>query len=392
MSKDLLPKEFIDNSSIVYKYKISVRSQIIYILILAFVTIAIFSLPFIRVTISVPSPGIIQSEKERTDILIPASGRVIQNNLSDNKKVKAGDTLLSIDSRVQDQQSALLKDKRSEISNFIKDAYTLLNTTRHPDLRTQPALASNQYLASWQEYVQQATSTNNSYLQAKRTFKKAEELYKNEMITANELDKAKFELDQSTSNHLLTIKKYSLQWEADITRLKNELAEIDSKGIELREQTKLYTYRASIDGTIQNLIGIQTGAYVFINQKVGEISPEAPLYAYCFVKPSDIGLLRKNQKVNLQIDAFNYNQWGFITGTVSDISDDILEIGKEPFFKVKCKLNSTFLKLKTGHKESVKKGMTCSARFIVAERTILQLLFNNLDDWMNPAVADNTNQ
>jgi len=41
------------------------------------------------------------------------------------------------------------------------------------------------------------------------------------------------------------------------------------------------------------------------------------------VSLNDIGLIRKNQKVKFQLDAFNYNQWGLLEGKVIDIDRNI---------------------------------------------------------------------
>jgi HlyD family secretion protein len=53
-------------------------------------------------------------------------------------------------------------------------------------------------------------------------------------------------------------------------------------------------------------------------------------------------------------------------------------------FKVKCSLDVDHLKLKNGYKGYLKKGMNFTARFSVAERSLYQLLFDKVDDWINP--------
>ncbi|WP_449436794.1 HlyD family efflux transporter periplasmic adaptor subunit [Pedobacter steynii] len=59
---------------------------------------------------------------------------------------------------------------------------------------------------------------------------------------------------------------------------------------------KQYILRAPIAGSVQNLVGLQKGAYVFANQKIGEISPDTNLTAFCYIKPADIGLIKKDSK------------------------------------------------------------------------------------------------
>ena len=58
---------------------------------------------------------------------------------------------------------------------------------------------------------------------------------------------------------------------------------------------------------------IQMGSIVSPGQKIAEISPDGELVATCFVKPDDIGLINEKQEVRIQVDAFNYHEWGMLT-------------------------------------------------------------------------------
>jgi hypothetical protein len=107
--------------------------------------------------------------------------------------------------------------------------------------------------------------------------------------------------------------------------------------------------------------------------------------ATCFVKPADIGLIHENQQVRIQVDAFNYNEWGMLQGEIVDISDDmIVENGSMAFFRVKCIPDKTFLSLKNGHKAFIKKSMSLNTRIVVIRRSLFNLLFDRVDKWFNP--------
>src|SRR5690606_25671280 len=106
---------------------------------------------------------------------------------------------------------------------------------------------------------------------------------------------------------------------------------------ELAEQKELFILKSPLNGSLQNFSGLQKGTHVFANQKIADISPDTRLIAFCYVKPADIGLIKKGQSVSFQIDAFNYNQWGLLSGRVIDISDDVIFVNyDEAVFKVKC--------------------------------------------------------
>ena len=114
------------------------------------------------------------------------------------------------------------------------------------------------------------------------------------------------------------------------------------------------------------------------------ISPANNLVAEVFVPARDVGMLFVGMPVSMQIDAFNYTQWGQITGRITGISDDYLEVNNAPVFKVKCALDNPCLRLRNGAMGWIKKGMTLNARFIITRRTLFQLLYQKSDDWLNP--------
>jgi len=105
----------------------------------------------------------------------------------------------------------------------------------------------------------------------------------------------------------------------------------------------------------------------------------------CYVTPSELGLLRLNDVVKFQIDAFPHNQWGLASGKVLHINYNITMVQNKPMFKVVCSLNETSLSLSKSIRGNLRKGMTLAARFTLAKRTVFQLLFDKTDDWNQPS-------
>ncbi len=130
------------------------------------------------------------------------------------------------------------------------------------------------------------------------------------------------------------------------------------------------------------------GSYVQQGEQLAVLSADSNLIPGCDATPGDIGLITKDMKVRFQVDAFNYNEWGMIEGVVLDVADDFVLIQNQPMFKIRCKLNTTELQLKNGYKGKLKKGMSVRGVFVVARRSLLQLLYDNLDDWLNPVRSD----
>lgn len=165
-----------------------------------------------------------------------------------------------------------------------------------------------------------------------------------------------------------------------------ELKLKNHKGSENRieAQKSEYAIIAPQSGTIENFSGLQSGAFITASQTFCVLSPNDGLLVECIVLPNDIGLIYKNQNVKFQFDAFNYNQWGMLEGKVIDIDKNISMQNNQAFFKVRCRLDNTKLKLKNGYETEVSKGMTLSVRYFITNRSLYDLLFDKVDDWLNP--------
>jgi len=365
-------------------------SRAIYAIVIISAITMIAALPFIFIQISVNSQGLLQSTIERTELFIPVSGRIVQVKAQNNQKLKQGDTLLIIDSSLPGKQSRLVTGRTDHLNRLLQDVRVVVQSSGqiHP-VDIKPVLRTEQYKASWYQFIQELDSRNMAMKQAERVFNRYGILYKSGVLTDAEYEKFKFDYGQAASNCNLLIRQYKSQCETDANNYRRELTELQARDAELAEQYKLFTLRAPVNGSLQNMLGIQVGSYVFLNQKIAEISPDYQLIALCYVKPSDIGLIQKGQAVSFQIDAFNYNQWGMLSGSVIDISDDIfLSNNGLPLFKVWCSLNSNYLKLKNEYKGYLRKGMSFTARFKVTERTLFQLLYDKVDNWLNPNIRN----
>lgn len=362
------------------------NSHIIYCVSVMAIIFTFALLPFITVQISINSRGSIQSAIERTELVTSVSGRIIHIRMKDNQTLLRGDTLLIIDSSVPMKQGKLINMRSGLIKQYLYDIAQILKyaelphrSSKSPDLRTE------QYKAIWQQFLQESEEHRLLIRHSERVLSRYTILYKNGVLTAAEHEKFRFDYDQAVSGYDLLLKRYRSQMEIESGEYRKELSDLIEQNAELAKQKELFILKSPLSGSLQNFSGLQNGTHVFANQKIADISPDTELIAFCYVKPADIGLISKGQSVNFQIDAFNYNQWGLLSGKVIDISDDVIFANSdEAVFKVKCRLDSDHLKLKNEHKGFLKKGMNFTARFMVTERTLFQLLYDDAENWLNP--------
>ena len=270
------------NTRLVFIRQTRVRSQIIYSITLLAVILAIGALPFLYITISVKSEGIIKSNLERIELLAPASGRLLNLNLKDNQKVTKGTVLLSIDGTLSKQQDSVLSDHNRHLNQQLRDIEVLINVVNKKWKNGNSLLKTGLYIASKQQYTLQLQNAVNVIQQSERIFQRYQTLYHKNVVTKAEFEQHKFNYQQALSDEEMINKKYKTQWQSEATQYRKELSDLKYQKAQINEQEKQYSLIANISGSIQNLAGIQEGSYIYANQKIGEISPDGTLFAYCY--------------------------------------------------------------------------------------------------------------
>lgn len=173
-------------------------------------------------------------------------------------------------------------------------------------------------------------------------------------------------------------------WQNDLQKYKSEVSQLRAQQKKIETDKKNHYIYAPVSGVIQNINTRYKGNFIAAGESLCIISPETNLIGECYVSIRDIGLIQVGQDARFQVDAFDYNYFGILTGKIISIDNDFSIVENKPVFKVRCTFDSTQLHLKNGYKGELKKGLSFQARFVVAERTLLQLLFDKIDDWLNP--------
>jgi HlyD family secretion protein len=220
--------------------------------------------------------------------------------------------------------------------------------------------------------------------QAKIGFDRNKGLYDKGVISRAEFEKHSFEYKYAQQALSGLEKNQRSLWQNNKRELEEQLKSLNGTLQKINVEAKNYVITAPLSGTIENFSGIQVGSFLNASQSIATISATDKLIVESSVSPNDIGLIQKNQKVKFQIDAFNYNQWGLLEGKVIDIDKNITIQGDQAFFKVRSAINNTEMNLQSGYKTKVSKGMTLTTRYIITRRSLFDLLFDKIDDWLNP--------
>ncbi|MDD3721616.1 MAG: HlyD family efflux transporter periplasmic adaptor subunit [Lutibacter sp.] len=370
-----------ENTTHVHQFQHRKRSSIIYTTFLIALIGAFIALPFIKVDVYTSSRGLLKPEKERISLTTINSGKVIKNNIQINKHVKKGDTLLVLDDYAITNKLEFINFNISETQQFLHDINYLLKNKQV----ILDSIYSQKYQKEYVEYHEKSQELQTRFQKAKRDYLRNKSLFEKGVIASVEFENFKFEYDLII-NTITQLKKQQLNtWQADSTIKTRQLNEFENSAELQKENKDYYILTSPISGTLMNVIGIEEGSLISASIPLAEISPDGNLIAECYVSPIDIGLINPKNSVKFQMDAFNYNQWGLATGEIIEIGKDLELINDTPTFKIRCNVDQKFLMLKNGFKGNLKKGMTFNARFKLTERTLFELLYDKIDDWLNPS-------
>ncbi|MEN8122038.1 MAG: HlyD family efflux transporter periplasmic adaptor subunit [Bacteroidota bacterium] len=376
-NKKLFPPEIIEFTVENYFVKQHNVSNLIYIVFILAIFVVLALLPLVKVDVTAQSRGIVRSKQENNSVVSAVHGEIAKVSLKNNQHIAKGDTLILIKTETIDGQIELNRQKIETNSLFIADLQKLLYGGDN-------IYNNSRYFSEYQLYRQKNNEQQIIVDQLKREFELDKELYGKKVIAKVEFEKKKNKYELAKSRLKLIRDQKRNEWDVELSNYSLQNNELLSKISQLQKEKKHYTIIAPISGTISEYKGVKPGNFISANQIIAQISPGDELIVECYVQPKDIGLICKDMNVSFQLDAFNYNQWGTANGRVIEVLEDIVNMEGTPVFKVKCKLQTSHLKLKNGYKGKLKKGMTLTSRFKLTRRSLFELLYDKTDDWLNP--------
>ena len=357
------------------------KSLSIYLVVVIAIATFIGLLPIIKIDISSQSRGIIRSKIDNVPVTSAVSGKIVALKLKNNALVQKGDTLLIISKENLESEKQLNDTIYKTNETILQDLEMVLKGK----FNLQTSLIREEYY----KYTTQKAELQSKVAQAQINYNRYKTLFEKGVIAKAEFEKYQFDLQFAKQALNSFVKQQMANWQNKKNELTLQLKNITGSNNKLNIEAQNYVVIAPITGTIENFNGVQAGSILNASQPIAQISPVDNLVVESTVSPNDIGLIKPNQKVKFQLDAFNYNQWGLLTGKVIDIDKNITLQENQAFFKVRCALDSKELKLKSGYKTQVSKGMTLTTRYIITRRSLFDLLFDKVDDWLNPKQIKN---
>ncbi|MEC3880959.1 HlyD family secretion protein [Parapedobacter sp. 10938] len=386
MAKKLFPAEIVEFTAEYHFNRHNPRTLIVYQLLLLLVIGAIVSLFLVKIDVSVKGTGVLRAVQEDHVIKAIVSGRIEEVFVAENQRVEAGQVLARIRTDILDQEEHLLLSQRSDLGSQLDDLHKLTHMLQQRNVTRRPTLASAMYGQQFTLFWQRVSKLQNQLDLAEKNFERYSQLYDNRVISSAEYDEANYTYQQAKSELELAYDEQASLWQQDLNSLRLKTGELGTRINQVNKEQELYVLQAPASGTLQSVKGLRQGSMISANEVLAEVSPDSGLIAEAYILPKDIGYLHTGTPVKLQVEAYDYNQWGMATGEITSISADIFTDRGQPYFKVRCLLNEDKLMLKNGYEGKLHKGMTLQARFFVTRRTLFQLIYDKADDWLNPNI------
>jgi HlyD family secretion protein len=379
----LTPSNHIPQTTYHCLFQTSRRIVVLYFLIVTIVVSIIASLPFLYVDISVVAPGIVRPSDERTEVKAATSGFIGLLKYREGDFVRKDSLLAALQQHHLTAKRIQLSGRISELRKYITDVRTLLTPHffEHSNIQAiKTQLYRQQFLAFKHRLAEQQLLLHSS----------EEELRINRYLNAEKVISPKELFDKQTAHNKLDLARISLHtaqrliWQEALIDLQSEYNQLLSEQKQLSLSTRDHQLTAPVSGSLQYVSTRYPGSYLQAGETLCIISPESQLLAECIVSAKDIALVKASRKVTFRFDAFNYSYFGIVTGKILSIDKDFTLIDNKPVFKVRCHFNELALPLSNGFTGKIQKGLTLQASFKLTRRSLWQLLYDTVDDWINP--------
>lgn len=382
----LLPNEWIENSIETYIYQHTTKSQVIYWVVLAAVTAALIALPFIYVDISVQGSGVVRPVTEKTEIKAAITELVDSVYVREGQQVNKGDILLRFRTNNSDYKITYQTNRLNDFEAHLADLAYLAKGEAPANFCSPVRRQEYTY------FVRRRNELETSLAQAEKEYNRHNNLFNKKVISEEEYEKYYYQYISQQNELASLIQSQLSTWQADLNSYRNQRNEMNTALKQEQKDKDMYIVRSPVAGTIDQFSGIYRGSSIQAGQSLAVISPDSTLCMEVYVTPRNIGFMSIGMPVNVQVESFNYNEWGTVPGKVKDISSDFLTDSQgNSYYKIKCEMERDYLKLKNGRVGRLKKGMTVSAHFMVTRRSLFDLLYQKIDDWANPRQYENVN-
>lgn len=171
--------------------------------------------------------------------------------------------------------------------------------------------------------------------------------------------------------------------EAELSEISGKIEEAKRTRASYDEQEKEGEIKAEYAGTIRYKQEMGEGVYLSSGTEIAALYPESndEFYAEVYIENNDIGKVRKDQKVKLEVSSYPSSEYGYYEGIIEMVASDITvntDTGAAYYnVKVKCDRENTEKFLRED--ETLINGLAVQAKIITDEKSVFQYVMDKID-------------
>lgn len=288
-----------------------------------------------KIDVVVTSTGSIQPVGNINVVKSYSSGTVKSINAVEGQYVNQGDILIELDTEALDidvnqlNSQKMILETQHEIYTMIKDSKDM-STVKITD-----------YEAELQPYIQAILDSDTNYQNTLANLEKEKSNADlNHQIAQIQLEEYKsygskrqremqelvvqqnaLAMEQAEIKINDTKTQYSAQINSQLSQISSQLDEIEANLEKYRLSKEYQNITAPVDGYVNSVAVNTLGETVTSAQDLVTIVPDnTPVEMICYVKNMDIADIEIGMEAEIKLEAYSYNKYGTVKGTVKHIS------------------------------------------------------------------------
>lgn len=375
----LIPIEQLEYSHEVFLYREPKILSLTVWIISALIATAFIWIVFGKTEETIRTRGTVRPVSNVSLVKNAVSGEILKIYYRNGKFVQKGELLLHINANALEAKSEALQTAIEKVSaRFAGLKQTEKSFYKNKNLisRTNAAAYSR-----FQSYMYRQLLFEERFSLAEKTWREAKNMPP-ESITAVRLRELEHEKNITFLNAETHKTDFISAINTECTKTAVELEDLKSQIEQVRQHLKNCSIYAPISGKIQEISSLNTGDYIFADQKILNIIPaENGTYRAELKIPAKMrGRLESGMKVKMRFPAFPFYEFGGSEGIIDTIEPDAsTEANGSLYFTVSADIQKTFLKDKKQNIYPLKSGLEIEGRIILKEQTILRYILRKFD-------------
>ncbi|MBD3886842.1 HlyD family efflux transporter periplasmic adaptor subunit [Phormidium tenue FACHB-886] len=222
--------------------------------------------------------------------------------------------------------------------------------------------------------TRRAASENQRLLeQAQSEMEQAQSELKKQQIAYDRIVRTGELTVLESKRQLEDLQAQSIDLQAEIAQTKNQIQS-------LQFQLQQRSVRAPISGTIFQLPIQRAGAVVQPGQMIAQVAPQGTsLILRAQMSPQESGFLRQGMPVKVKFDAYPFQDYGVVEGHLSWVSPDSkiteTENGSIETFELEITLDKPYIQV-VNKRISLTSGQTATAEVIIRQRRVIDFIID----------------